>query len=217
MKKNTQNTISEIVFILDKSGSMNGLESDTIGGFNALIEKQKKENGICLVSTVLFSDTMQTVHDRVPLESVQPMQAQDYVPMGCTALYDAIGNTVNHIAAIHKYVRPEDVPAHTMFVIITDGYENASREFTHQHVKTLIESKKEKEHWEFLFIGANIDAAATAQTIGISSDRAANYCADAQGTSVVFESVCAPLSACRNNKKIDATWAKEIEDDCKNR
>ena len=219
-KKETQKkakNITEMVFILDRSGSMSGLESDTIGGFNSLIEKQKKEAGKCFVSTVLFSDTMQTVHDRVALKNIEKMTEEDYVPMGCTALYDAIGNTVAHITNIHRYIRKEDVPANTVFVIITDGYENASREYTHKKVKELVENKKQKEGWEFMFIGANIDAAATAETIGIGRNMAANYCADERGTGVVFEALAAPLAACRASKKVDANWSAEIEADLKNR
>lgn len=219
-KKKTQkkaNNITEMVFILDRSGSMSGLESDTIGGFNSLIEKQKKEDGTCFVSTVLFSDKMQTVHDRVALKDIEKMTDKDYIPMGCTALYDAIGNTVAHITNIHRYIREEDVPANTVFVIITDGYENASREYTHEKVKALVESKKEKDGWEFMFIGANIDAAATAETIGIGGNMAANYCADERGTGVVFEALAAPLAACRASKKIDANWKTEIEADLKSR
>ena len=215
-KKNTNN-ITEMVFILDRSGSMSGLESDTIGGFNSLIEKQKKADGTCFVSTVLFSDKMQTVHDRVALKEIPKMTENDYTPMGCTALYDAIGNTVAHITNIHRYIREEDVPTNTVFVIITDGYENASREYTHQKVKALVESKKEKDGWEFMFIGANIDAAATAETIGIGRNMAANYCADERGTGVVFDALAAPLMACRASQKIDADWSAEIEADLKDR
>ena len=215
-KKNTNN-ITEMVFILDRSGSMSGLESDTIGGFNSLIEKQKKTDGTCFVSTVLFSDKMQTVHDRVELKEIEKMTEKDYTPMGCTALYDAIGNTVAHITNIHRYIRKEDVPANTVFVIITDGYENASREYTHEKVKALVESKKEKDGWEFMFIGANIDAAATAETIGIGRNMAANYRADERGTGVVFDAIAAPLMACRASQEIDADWCAEIEADLNDR
>ena len=216
-KNETGNHLTEMVFILDRSGSMYDLVSDTIGGFNSLIEKQKKEKGACLVSTVLFSDSAQTVHDRVPLEQVAAMTEKDYQPMGCTALYDAIGNTVNRISTIHHYIRKEDVPENTIFVIITDGYENASRECTHAKVKALVEQKKEENGWEFLFIGANIDAAATAESIGIAPDRAANYKADARGTGVVFDAVAAPLSACRQSEVISADWSAAIEADWKKR
>ncbi|MBE6819296.1 MAG: VWA domain-containing protein [Ruminococcaceae bacterium] len=216
-KKTQKNELTEMVFILDRSGSMCGLESDTIGGFNSLIEKQKKQEGDCFVTTVLFSDTMQTVHDRCKLEAVEKMTDKDYQTMGCTALYDAIGRTLTHIASIHKYARKEDVPAHTIVVIITDGYENASREYSHAAVKRLIEQKKEEAGWEFLFIGANIDAAATAENIGIGRERAANYKADKAGTAVVFEALSAPLCACRASRPLDESWSEAIEEDCKKR
>ena len=215
-KKNT-NHITEMVFILDRSGSMSGLESDTIGGFNSLIEKQKKADGTCFVSTVLFSDKMQTVHDRVALKEIEKMTDKDYIPMGCTALYDAIGNTVAHITNIHRYIREEDVPANTVFVIITDGYENASREYTHEKVKALVESKKEKDGWEFMFIGANIDAVETAAHIGISGDRAVNYHADERGTGVVYDVVADACCTMRSCAPLEASWSDEINEDFKNR
>ena len=172
MKKTNEKKefLTEMVFILDKSGSMCGLESDTIGGFNSLIKKQQTESGKCVVTTVLFSDSKETVHDRIPLEQISPMTENDYTPMGCTALFDSVGSTISHIASVHRYIRKEDVPDKTVFVIITDGYENASREFTHKALKKLIEQKKKKDNWEFMFIGANIDACKTAQSIGISKD-----------------------------------------------
>ena len=215
--KENKNNICEMVFILDESGSMSGLESDTIGGFNSLIAKQKKESGTCFVTTVLFSNSSKTIHDRVKLEEVKGMTEKDYCPMGCTALYDTVGNTINHIASIHKYARKEDVPGQTIFVIITDGYENASQEFNHQKLKKLIETKKEQEHWEFMFIGANIDAAETAQSIGIDRNRAANYRADSAGTAVVFNSISQPLACARACAPIDEQWIEDIEEDLKNR
>ncbi|MBR2589782.1 MAG: VWA domain-containing protein [Clostridia bacterium] len=215
--KENKNNICEMVFILDESGSMSGLESDTIGGFNSLIAKQKNESGTCFVTTVLFSDTSKRIHDRVNLNEIQNMTDKDYCPMGCTALYDTVGNTINHISSIHKYVRKEDVPAQTVFVIITDGYENASTEFNHRELKKLIESKKEKEHWEFMFIGANIDAVEAAQSIGIERNRAANYRADSAGTAVVFNSISQPLACARACAPMEDTWVEEIENDLKNR
>ncbi len=155
MTKKLNNNITEIVFILDRSGSMSGLEKDTIGGFNAMIEKQKKQDGKAYVSTVLFDHESVVLHDRLPLEQIKPMTEDDYTVRGCTALLDAIGGAVKHIGNIHRYARPEDVPEHTMFVITTDGLENASRKYNSRDIKRLIESKKE-EGWEFLFIGANI-------------------------------------------------------------
>ena len=216
-EKQVSNALTEMVFVMDKSGSMSGLEDDTIGGFNSLIKKQKKLDGSCFVTTVLFSDSMQTIHDRVELQDVKEMTSEDYQPMGCTALYDALGNTINHIANIHKYGKKEDVPGKTMFVIITDGYENASVEYSHAALKKLIEQKKKKDDWEFLFIGANIDAVKAAKNIGIAGNRAANYCSDERGTGVVFESLSAPMAACRGRKKIADDWSAEIEEDLKNR
>ncbi|HAG13803.1 MAG TPA: hypothetical protein DCG49_08080 [Ruminococcus sp.] len=210
----TTNNITELVFILDRSGSMAGLESDTIGGFNAMIAKQKKEDaGTVYVSTVLF-DTVNTVlHDRLPLEQVPPMTEQDYTVRGCTALLDALGDAIHHIRNIHKYARKEDVPAHTMFVITTDGMENASRRYDYKAVKKLIEEQKEKDGWEFLFIGANIDACETAAQVGITADRAVNYHADSKGTAAVFSSLAPQISNLRANRSIEASWSEEIEAD----
>ena len=219
MKKTNEKKeyLSEIVFILDKSGSMSGLENDTIGGFNSMIKKQHSESGKCLVTTVLFSDTKQTIHDRIPLEEIKPMSAEDYIPMGCTALYDSVGSTITHISSVHKYIRKEDVPDKTVFVIITDGYENASKEFSHEALKRLIDEKKQKDNWEFMFIGANIDAVQTAESIGISREMSANYRADSEGTGVVYEAVCASMTDIRKNKKVSSSWAKDIENDLKKR
>lgn len=219
MKKTNEKKefLTEMVFILDKSGSMCGLESDTIGGFNSLIKKQQNESGKCVVTTVLFSDSKETVHDRIPLEQISPMTENDYIPMGCTALFDSVGSTISHIASVHRYIRKEDVPDKTVFVIITDGYENASREFTHKALKKLIEQKKKKDDWEFMFIGANIDACKTAQSIGISKEMAANYKADSEGTAVVFDALNAPMAALRCNKEVSKKWSTSIEEDLKNR
>ena len=216
MTKKFNNNITEIVFILDRSGSMSGLEKDTIGGFNAMIEKQKKQDGKAYVSTVLFDHESVVLHDRLPLEQIKPMTEDDYTVRGCTALLDAIGGAVKHIGNIHKYARPEDVPEHTMFVITTDGLENASRKYNSRDIKRLIESKKE-EGWEFLFIGANIDAIETANDYGISADRAVNYNADSQGTGVVFEAVSETVAKFRGGQKVAPCWSKKINDDYNNR
>jgi len=216
MKKKLNNNITEIVFILDRSGSMSGLEKDTIGGFNAMIEKQKKQDGKAYVSTVLFDHESVVLHDRLPLEQIKPMTEDDYTVRGCTALLDAIGGAVKHIGNIHRYARPEGVPEHTMFVITTDGLENASRKYNSRDIKRLIESKKE-EGWEFLFIGANIDAIETANTYGIDSDRAVNYNADSQGTGVVFEAVSETVAKFRGGQKVAPCWSKKINDDYNNR
>ena len=208
-----ENNITELVFILDKSGSMCGLEADTVGGFNALIEKQKKESGECFVSTVLFSDRSEVLHDRVKLAEVPPMTERDYQVGGCTALLDAIGGAIHHITNIHRYARPEDVPARTVFVITTDGMENASRRYDAERVRRMIEHEKEKYGWEFVFMAANIDAVSTAARYGISSDRAVNYHADAMGTQTVFESVGEVFSAVRARHSVDAGWHDRAEAD----
>ena len=213
MKNEKKNNTTELVFILDRSGSMAGLESDTIGGFNALIEKQRKEDGECYVSTVLFDNVSEVLHDRIPLKDVPKMTEADYTVRGCTALIDAIGGAIHHIGNIHKYARPEDVPAHTMFVITTDGLENASHRYSSDEVKKMIEREKEQYGWEFLFIGANIDAVETAKNIGIGRNRAVNYRADKRGTQVLYETVSATIGMQRRAGVINDDWGKKIEDD----
>ncbi len=215
--KKTNNNITELVFILDRSGSMGGLESDTIGGFNSLIEKQKKQDGKCYVSTVLFDNYSDVIHDRVELESINPMTDKDYYVRGCTALIDAVGGAIHHIGNIHKYARNEDVPEHTMFVIMTDGYENASHIYTRDKVKAMIERQKKKYGWEFLFIGANIDAVETASRLGIGEDRAVNYHADSQGTGVVYDTVAETVCCMRACSQISDDWSNKINEDYKNR
>ena len=215
--KAAEQSITELVFILDRSGSMAGLEADTIGGFNAMLEKQKQQDGLCWVTTVLFSNESQTIHDRVRLEDVKPMTRDDYVVGGCTALIDAIGDAIQHISGIHKYARPEDVPAHTVFVITTDGMENASRKYSAAEVKRKIEQMKEDKGWEFLFIAANIDAVETAGRFGIDADRAVNYHADKRGTNVVYECVSRAVGSIRANAPMSAKWSEEIAADYKKR
>ena len=183
MRKN----LTEIVFILDRSGSMSGLEADTIGGFNAMIEKQKKEDGEALISTVLFDNVSEVIHDRVDVQNIKPLTDRDYTVRGCTALLDAIGGAIHHIGNIHKYARAEDVPEHTLFVITTDGMENASRHYNAERIKQMIERQKARYGWEFLFLGANIDAVETAGHFGIGADRAVNYHADSAGTQLNYE------------------------------
>ena len=215
MKKN--NNITELVFILDRSGSMSGLESDTVGGFNSMIEKQKKQNAPCYVSMVLFDDVSEVLYDRVKLGDVQKMTEEQYFVRGCTALMDAIGGAIHHIGNIHKYIRNEDVPAHTMFVIMTDGMENASCRYSSDRVKQMIERQKEKYGWEFLFIGANIDAVETAARYGIDADRAVNYNADKKGTKIVYDTVAEAVCNVRACKQLDAEWSREIDKDWKER
>ena len=212
-----KNNITELVFILDRSGSMSGLESDTIGGFNSMIEKQKKQDGECYVSTVLFDNVSEVLHDRVKLSEIKPMTDRDYAVRGCTALIDAIGGAIHHIGNVHKYARPEDVPEHTMFIITTDGMENASRRYSSEQVKAMIKRQKEKYGWEFLFIGANIDAVETAARYGIDEDRAVNYRADKKGTHILYKSVSQVVGNVRANKNIDENWSDEINSDYQSR
>ena len=211
-----KNNLTEMVFILDRSGSMAGLESDTIGGFNGMISKQKKEDGEAFVTTYLFDNETELLHDRIALSAIEPMTDDDYHVRGCTALLDAIGEAITHITQIHKYARQEDIPAHTIFVITTDGMENASRNYSPKSIRQMIEKQKELG-WEFLFLGANIDAIDVAENIGIDRNRSANYRADKMGTAVMFKALEAPLAAIRRNKEVCDTWAEECEKDCESR
>ena len=205
--------LTEIVFILDRSGSMAGMESDTVGGFNSMIEKQKKEAGKAYVSTVLFSNDSEVIHDRVDIQDVKPLSEKDYCVGGCTALLDAIGGTIHHIGNIHKYARSEDVPEHTLFVITTDGMENASRKYSSRKVKEMIRRQEEKYGWEFIFIAANIDAVETAENIGIRRERAANYRQDGEGTRSVYEAVEYAVSAVRCDKAFGEEWKDNLKND----
>ncbi len=213
--------LTELVFILDCSGSMAGMEKDTVGGFNAMLEKQKNEEGFALVSTVLFSNTSKVLHDRVEVREVAPLTEKDYTVGGCTALMDAIGGAIHHIGNVHKYARPEDRPTRTMFIITTDGMENASVEYSSDRVKEMIRRQEKKYGWEFLFVAANIDAVETAARIGIRRDRAAGYDCDKAGTRRLFATVCDVVTACRERREIDTDWAdglrKEGEQDAKKR
>lgn len=211
--------MTELVFILDRSGSMSGLESDTIGGFNSMIEKQKREPGECLVSTVLFDNVSQVIHDRVPLEQVPKLTDKEYFVRGCTALLDAVGGTIHHIGNIHKYARPEDRPEKTMFVITTDGLENASRRYGYDKVKAMIERQTERFGWEFIFLGANIDAAKEAARFGISADRAVRYQSDSVGTALNYEVISEAVSSVRAcpSAPLAAGWKDRIVADFKKR
>ncbi len=209
MKKN----LTELVFILDESGSMSSLTSDTIGGFNSLIAKQKKEDGEAFVSTVFFSNSSKVVHDRVKLEDVPELTEREYVPSGSTALLDAVGDAVHHIRNIHKYARKEDVPEKTLFVITTDGMENASRKYSHKDVKKLIEKMQKENGWEFVFLGANIDAAETAGSIGIRAANAVDYHADCFGTASVYDAVCEAVTSVRARKGVVNSWKRSVEAD----
>ena len=208
--------LTELVFILDRSGSMHGLEKDTIGGFNSMIEKQRKEEGDCLVSAVLFNQRSDVLYDRVSLKEIREMTEKDYVPSGCTALIDALGGAIKHIRNVHKYIREEDIPAHTIFVITTDGLENASHHYSSDQVKRMVAEQKEKG-WEFLFLGANIDAVETAKMYGIDKDRSVNYVPDSIGNAKNFVVLSETIAKFRAKGKIDADWSEEIEEDYKKR
>ena len=205
--------VTELVFILDRSGSMHGLEADTLGGFNSMLEKQKNEEGDAYVSTVLFNDHSVVIHDRVDIRKVEPMTREQYQVYGCTALLDAVGGAIHHIGNIHKYAREEDVPAKTLFVIITDGMENASHKYSLSKVKKMIEREKEKYGWEFLFLGANIDTVSTARGLGIDEDRAVKYCCDEQGTALNYDAIGKVASCLRKNMAVPGSWKREIERD----
>lgn len=192
--------LTEVVFILDRSGSMSGLEGDTIGGFNSMIEKQKKEEGEAFISTVLFDDRTEVLYDRVPVEKVEPMTDRQYYVRGCTALLDAIGGAIRHIANVHKYAREEDRPEKTLFIITTDGMENASRKYSYDKVKKMVEKEQEKYGWEFLFLGANIDAVEVAGHFGIRKERAINYECDSVGTALNYQVLSETVSAVRKSK-----------------
>ena len=214
MKKN----LTEIVFILDRSGSMAGLEGDTIGGFNAMIQRQKREVGEAVVSTVLFDDQREVIHDRVDIRLLPPLTEKEYYVRGCTALLNAVGKAIRHIGNVHKYAREEDRPEKTLFVITTDGMENASRSYSYDRVKSMIQRQKEKYGWEFIFLGANIDAAREAARFGIHADYAANYNADREGTAVVYETVTDAICHVRAcSAPLSADWKRKVDEDYKKR
>ena len=209
--------LTEIVFILDRSGSMSGLEKDTIGGFNTTIEKQKQEAGEAFVSTVLFDNDTEVLHDRVPLTEIAPLTEKEYYPRGSTALLDAMGGAIHHIGNVHKYAREEDRPEKTIFVITTDGYENSSRKYTSDRVKQMVERQKQKYGWEFIFLGANIDAVETARNFGIDESRATNYVNDKAGIGVMYEAQCRLMSDIRGNRRNERRWKQNVEADYQKR
>ena len=213
--------MTELVFILDRSGSMAGLEADTIGGFNSMIAKQRLTPGEALVSTVLFDHETQVIHDRVPLEQVRDLTRNDYYVRGCTALLDAVGGAIHHIGNVHKYARKEDVPGKTLFIITTDGMENASKRYDYRKVKEMIERQKSKYGWEFLFLGANIDAAREAARFGIGSDKAVTYCSDSMGTQLNYEVIADAVADFRTApsccETVSAGWKQRIDEDMRKR
>ena len=210
--------MTELVFILDRSGSMAGLEKDTIGGFNAMLEKQRKEPGDAVVSTVLFDTRVEVIHDRVALADVPDLTDREYYVRGCTALLDAVGGAIHHIGNVHKYARREDVPEKTLFIITTDGMENASRRYTYDKVRRMIEHEKEKYGWEFLFLGANIDAAAEAKRFGIDASMASNYHCDEEGTALNYEVISEAITSVRTcAAPLSADWKQKIDADYRRR
>ncbi len=213
MKKN----LTELVFILDRSGSMSGLEDDTIGGYNALLEKQKKEPGEAIITTVLFDDKYELLHDRINLKGVETISDKEYYVRGTTALLDAVGKTINKVINVQRHTAEEEQPEHVMFVITTDGMENASREYTYKRVNKLINHQKDNYGWEFIFLGANIDAIATAERFGINKDRASNYHADSVGTRLNYRVLSDAISDMRGNHVVSDDWKESIEEDYKKR
>ena len=209
--------LTELVFILDRSGSMSGLESDTIGGFNSMLEKQKKVDGEALVSTVIFDDMSEVIHDRRDIKTIEPLTEKEYYVRGSTALLDAVGYAIHHIGNVHKYCREEDRPENTLFVITTDGMENASRRFRYEDIKKMIEKQKTKYGWEFVFLGANIDAAAEGERFGIDRNRSACYHADAVGVAMNFDVMSDSIEQLRLNKKMSVDWNVKIDEDFKGR
>ncbi len=209
--------LTEVVFILDRSGSMYGLRADTVGGFNSMVDKQKAEEGEALVSAVLFNDTSEVLYDRVDIRKIEPMTETQYVPGGTTALIDALGDAIHHIGNVHKYAREEDVPEHTLFIIMTDGMENASHRYSADDVREKVKRQQEKYGWEFLFLGANIDAVETAKHYGFRGDRAARFHSDEAGTKLNYAVVSETIRKVRMGKGIDAEWAARIKEDYQNR
>ncbi len=207
----------ELVFILDRSGSMADLTDDTIGGFNSMIEKQKKEDGECLVSVVLFNQTSKVLYDRVPIDKVPVMTYKDYYPEGMTALIDAMGGAIHHIGNIHKYAREEDVPEKTVFVITTDGMENSSRTYSAAQVRQMVKHEQDKYGWEFLFLGANIDAVETARRYGLRDGHAVRFHNDKEGIELNYSVVSETITSVRSSKKVPEDWLNEIKEDYKGR
>ena len=213
MKKNK----TELVFILDKSGSMSGLESDTIGGFNAMLTKQQKQEGEATITTVLFDDRYEILHDRLNLQAVRPISEREYFVEGSTALLDAVGKTIQKIVKVQKNSAEEERAEKVMFVIITDGMENASKEYSYRKIKEMIEQQKERWGWEFIFLGANIDSEQTARELGIDQEKAVNYHADSQGIVTVYAAAAEAVCSLRSNKKLDKEWRSAADQDYQNR
>ena len=213
VKETKKNELVEVVFILDRSGSMGGLEADTIGGFNSTLEKQKQEEGEVYWSTVLFDNEHEVIHDRVPIHKVEKLTEEEYYVRGCTALLDAIGRAIHHIGSVHKYAREEDVPSKTLFIITTDGMENASREYTYRGIKQMISRQQEKFGWEFIFLGANMDAVSEAGRLGIRADRAARFHNDSVGIETNYIAVTEAITELRECGSIRGDILKSVKKD----
>lgn len=212
-----KNNLTELVFILDRSGSMMGLEKDTIGGFNAMIKKQKKEEGEAFITTVLFDNKYELLHDRINIKGVSPISEKEYFVRGTTALLDAVGKTINKIENAQKHTLESERASKVLFVITTDGMENSSTRYSYEKIRRMIEEKKKEFGWEFIFLGANIDAVRAAESIGISEDRATNYNCDSEGTRLNYEVISETVSCLRTNKNISDNWKNKIEVDYKKR
>lgn len=211
---------NEIVFVLDRSGSMSGLEKDTIGGYKSFLNQQKQSGTKAIISTVLFDHEIQILHDRLPISDIKELTAKDYQPRGCTALLDAVGGSVSHIHKLHKNLAAADRPSKTIIVIITDGYENSSKNYTYKKVKDMLSKRQEKDGWEFVFLGANIDAAAEAESFGISRKRAVNYKADSEGTLKNFEMLSAAMVCFDEGADFDEAFEEKralVDEDVKRR
>jgi len=209
--------VTEVVFILDRSGSMSNLVSDTIGGYNSMLEKQKRLSGDVLITTILFDDQYEILYENVNLKEVFNITEKEYYVRGSTALLDAMGKTINYIGKKLENIQEDMRPGKVLFVIITDGYENSSREFNYKKIKSMVEHQKSKYSWEFIFLGANIDAIAVADNLGIADDRAVNYCADSKGTLEGYESINYAINSIRVNKEIDKNWKKNTDEDYQRR
>lgn len=212
-----KNNLTELVFILDRSGSMSGLEKDTIGGFNSMLEKQKKEEGEAIITTVLFDNKYELLHDRINIRGISPITEKEYYVRGTTALLDAVGRTIEKIENAHKHTLEAERPSKVLFVITTDGMENSSTRYNYEKIKSMIEDKKKEFGWEFIFLGANIDAVKAARDIGISEDRASNYNCDSEGTKLNYEVISETVSSIRSNKAINKNWKDKIDKDYKKR
>lgn len=207
-----KNDLTEVVFILDRSGSMSGLEGDTIGGFNSMLKKQREEEGDANVTTVLFDDEIEMLHKRVDIKEIKNITSKDYYVRGCTALLDAIGYSINFMINVQKN-KKEERAKNVLFIITTDGYENASKEYSYEKIKKMITYEKERYNWQFLFLGANIDAISTARNFGISKEFASNYVSDEVGTQITYEVMNSAISNCRVNGVVDGNWKSRVEDD----